>query len=333
MSALETMMPPVQYAQVNGVRLAYYEAGPRRGLPVVLCHGFPELAFSWRHQIKALAEAGRWVIAPDQRGYGLSERPPSVEAYDIAHLTGDVAGLLDHVGADKAIVCGHDWGGIVVWQMPLRHKDRVAGVIGLNTPFMPRAPADPIAIMRHRFGEEMYIVHFQKPGEADAILARDVGRAMSFFLRKPMPGAAPASGGLAGEGAREGGSTFALVRMLEAYDPAADPRQPILTDAEMAVFVDTFGRTGFTGGINWYRNFTRNWIQSEGIADRVEVPSLMVMAEHDAVLPPSAADGMEAFVPDLEKALIKDSGHWTQQEQPAEVNRVIIDWLDRRFPL
>jgi len=333
MSALETMMPPVQYAEVNGVRLAYYEAGPKGGLPVVLCHGFPELAFSWRHQIKALADAGRWVIVPDQRGYGLSERPQAVEAYDIAHLTGDIAGLLDHVGAEKAIVCGHDWGGIVVWQMPLRHPGRVGGVIGLNTPFMPRAPADPIEIMRRRFGEEMYIVHFQKPGEADAILAQDVARAMSFFLRKPMPGAPPASGGLAGEAPRDGGSAFALVRILEAYDPAHDPREPILSDAEMAVFVDTFRRTGFTGGINWYRNFTRNWAQSEGIADRVEVPSLMVMAEHDAVLPPSAADGMEAFVPDLEKALIKDSGHWTQQEQPEAVNRVIIDWLYRRFPL
>jgi pimeloyl-ACP methyl ester carboxylesterase len=157
---------------------------------------------------------------------------------------------------------------------------------------------------------------------------------MSFFLRKPPPGAPPATGGLAAEAASEGGgSAFALVRMLEAYDPAFDPREGFLTDAEMAVFVDTFARTGFTGGINWYRNFSRNWAQSEGIADKVEVPSLMVMAEKDAVLPPSAADGMEAFVPDLEKALIRDSGHWTQQEQPDAVNKVIIDWLDRRFPL
>lgn len=337
MSALETMMPPVQFADVNGVRLAYFEAGPRRGVPVILCHGFPELAFSWRHQLAALAAAGRWVIAPDQRGYGLSARPGPVEAYDIAHLTGDMVALLDHLGVDKAIFCGHDWGGIVVWQAPLRHPDRVAGVIGLNTPFMARAPADPIAIMRHRFGEDMYIVHFQRPGEADAVLNGDVAKAMSFFLRRPMPDAPPASGGLAGnvlgEGERaEGGSAFALVRMLEAYDPAFDPRPKFLTDEEMAVFVDTFERTGFTGGINWYRNFTRNWQDSAGIPDRVSVPSLMVMAEKDAVLPPSSADGMEAYVPDLEKALIRDSGHWTQQEEPEAVNRVIIEWLDRRFP-
>jgi pimeloyl-ACP methyl ester carboxylesterase len=338
MSALDTMMPPVQFADVNGVRLSYYEAGPRRGVPVIFCHGFPELAFSWRHQLEALAAAGRWVIAPDQRGYGLSSRPEAVEAYDIAHLSGDMIALLDHLGVEKAIFCGHDWGGIVVWQAPLRHPSRVVGVIGLNTPFMPRPPADPIEIMRKRFGEDMYIVAFQRPGEADAALARDVGRTMNFFLRRPMPDLPAPTGGLSGnllgEGERaDGGSAFALIKILEVYDPAFDPRPTFLTPEEMAVFVDTFQRTGFTGGINWYRNFSRNWANSAGIADRVAAPALMVMAEMDAVLPPSAADGMEAFVPDLEKVLIKGSGHWTQQEKPHEVNRALIDWLDRRFPL
>jgi len=326
-------MPPAQFAQVNGVRLAYHEAGPRTGVPIILCHGFPELAYSWRHQIKALGDAGRWVIAPDQRGYGASEAPAPVEAYDMAHLTGDLAALLDHLGVDKAIFCGHDWGGAVVWQMPLHHPNRVAGVIGLNTPFMPRAPGDPIEIMRERLGEEMYMVHFQRPGEADAVLARDVGKTMNFFLRRPMPGSPPASGGLATDTERPAGtSAFALVNMVEAYDPTFDPRPTFLTDEEMAFFVDTFSRTGFTGGINWYRNISRNWRASEGVVERVDVPSLMVMAEKDAVLPPSAADGMEAYVTDLEKVLIKESGHWTQQEQPEAVNRVILDWLDRRFP-
>jgi pimeloyl-ACP methyl ester carboxylesterase len=120
--------------------------------------------------------------------------------------------------------------------------------------------------------------------------------------------------------------------MLQAYDPASDPRETFLTADEMAVFVDTFRRTGFTGGINWYRNFTRNWRDAEGLVERVEVPSLMIMAENDAVLPPSAADGMEAFVPDLEKVLIEGSGHWTQQEKPREVDRALLAWLDRRFP-
>jgi pimeloyl-ACP methyl ester carboxylesterase len=338
MSILERQMPPVTYAAANGVRMAYYEVGPRIGVPVIFCHGFPELAFSWRHQLRAFEAAGRWAIAPDQRGYGLTSRPDAVTDYDIERLTGDMVGLLDHLGVEKAIFCGHDWGGIVVWQMPLRHAERVAGVIGLNTPFMPRPPADPIAIMRRRFGEDMYIVHFQKPGEDDAVLGGDVARAMNFFMRRPVPGTPPAEGGLAGgvldEGEpASGGSAFALIDMLKAYDPAFDPRPKFLTDDEMAAFVESFERTGFTGGINWYRNFTRNWERSAGIADHVPHPSLMVMAEMDAVLPPSAADGMEAYIPDLEKVLIRDSGHWTQQEQPEAVNRVLLDWLNRRFPI
>ncbi len=339
MSTLDRLMPPVAYAETNGIRMAYYDVGSKQGggVPVVFCHGFPELAFSWRHQLHALKGAGRRAIAADQRGYGLTSRPEAVDAYDMEHLTGDMVGLLDHLGIEKAIFCGHDWGGIVVWQMPLRYPDRVAGVIGLNTPFMARPPADPIEIMHRRFGEDMYIVHFQKPGEADAVLASDVGKTMTFFMRRPPPGTPPATGGLSRfslEG--DGGETtpiFPLVKMLETYDPAFDPRQTFLADDEMAAFVETFERTGFTGGINWYRNFTRNWARSEGIADKVTVPSLMVMAEKDAVLPPSAADGMEAHVADLEKVLIKDSGHWTQQEEPEQVNRVILDWLDRRFPV
>ena len=328
------MMPPVQYADVNGVRLAYYEAGPKTGVPVIFCHGFPELAFSWRHQIRALAEAGRWVIAPDQRGYGLTSRPSAVEDYDIEHLTGDLVALMDKLGIEKAIFAGHDWGGIVVWQMPLRYPDRVAGVIGLNTPFMPRANVDPIETMRRRLGEEMYIVHFQKPGEADAVLDADVRRSMQFFMRRPMPGAPPAdSGGVSGAPERaEGESVFPLVKVLQAYDPAVDPRPALLTPEEMDVFVAAFERSGFTGGINWYRNFTRNWARSANIPDKVACPSLMIMAEQDAVLPPSATQGMETYVADLERALVHGSGHWTQQEKPEEVNRFILDWLDRRFP-
>ena len=333
MSALEAMMPPVQFADVNGIRMAYYEAGPRgEGVPIILCHGFPELAFSWRHQLKALSEANRWVIAPDQRGYGLTSCPDAVEDYDIDHLTGDLAALLDHVGAEKGIFVGHDWGGIVVWQMALRRPERVAGVVGVNTPFTPRAPADPIEIMRKRMGEEMYIVHFQKPGEADAILGSDVAKTMRFFMKKPPAGQAP-SRGMASERKPGDPSVFPLVRIVEAYNPPHDSRAEFLTEDEFEVFMEAFQRTGFTGGINWYRNISRNWRLGEGGEDRVVQPALMIMAEKDAVLPPSAADGMERFIPDLEKSLVEDSGHWTQQDQPAAVNRILLDWLGRRFPL
>jgi pimeloyl-ACP methyl ester carboxylesterase len=305
--------------------MAYYEAGPRQGVPIVLCHGFPELAFSWRHQLKALGEAGRWVIAPDQRGYGLTSRPQAVTDYDMEHLTGDLVGLLDHLGVEKAIFCGHDWGGIVVWQMPLMHPDRVAGVIGLNTPFLPRAPADPILIMRNRFGPDMYIVWFQKPGEADQVLGADVERTMRFFMRRPRAIAAAAQ-------PSEGGSTFAFKDLLAQWDGNYAP-DAFLTEEELAFFVDSFKRTGFTGGINWYRNFTRNWERAAGLPTRIDdLPCLMITAEKDAVLTPEMAAPMPAFIGDLETHLVKDSGHWTQQEKPEEVNRLMLDWLDRRFP-
>lgn len=332
MSALETMMPPVKRAKTNGVEIAYYEAGPREGVPVVLCHGFPELAFSWRHQVKALADAGRWVIAPDQRGYGLSSKPGAVTDYDLNQLTGDLVGLLDHLGIGKAIFAGHDWGGFVVWQMPLMHPDRVAGVIGLNTPFSPRSPADPIAIMRARFGPDMYIVWFQNPDDPEATLGADVAKTMRFFMRAPAALEAAASGGLAGAGAREGGSTFAFKDLLKGWDGVIGPAQ-ILTPDELAVFVEAFQTGGFFGPVSWYRNFTRNWVQSEGLPQRIDgLPCLMITAELDAVLTPAMAEHMPAFIGDLETRMVKGSGHWTQQEKPDDVNRLMLDWLDRRFP-
>jgi pimeloyl-ACP methyl ester carboxylesterase len=240
--------------------------------------------------------------------------------------------LLDAKGIKKAIFVGHDWGGFVVWYMAIRHPDRVAGVIGLNTPFNERAPVDPIAIMRARLGERMYIVHFQTPGEADAVLNANVRKAMNFFMKRPIDMPAAPSAGFATERKPGDPSAFAIVDMLEAYDPSVDPRETLMTEAEFDALVETYERTGFTGGINWYRNFTRNWHASEGLEHRVRQPSLMIMAEKDAVLPPSAADGMENLIPDLEKQLVLGSGHWTQQEEPEQVNRLILDWLDRRFP-
>ncbi len=327
-------MPPLQFARTNGIRMGFYEAGPKTDRPpLVLCHGWPELAFSWRHQIRALSEAGIRVVAPDQRGYGATDRPEPVEAYDLEHLTGDLVGLLDYLEIDKAIFVGHDWGGFIVWQMPLRHPDRVAGVVGLNTPHISRAWADPIELLRARFGDDMYIVQFQDPArEPDRIFGSRVEETFDFFMRKPLPRAGTASvePPVAGIGAPPK-LNLAFPQMVAGYDPKLDPREPILSPEEKKVFVDAFTRTGFTGGINWYRNMSRNWQRSADLDSIVRVPSLMIMAEDDRVLPPSAADGMEKLVPDLEKYLVRGSGHWTQQEKPEEVSAKLIEWRRRRF--
>jgi pimeloyl-ACP methyl ester carboxylesterase len=317
-------MPEPTMIKTNGIDMAVYEAGPKDGLPVVMCHGFPELAYSWRHQIPALAAAGFRAIAPDQRGYGRTSRPENVRDYDMAHLTGDLAGMLDALGLKKAIFCGHDWGGLVVWQMPLFHPDRVAGVIGVNTPFLARPPIDPIMGMRAMFGENMYIVYFQKPGEADAALAKDVGKSFRFFMRKN--GVSALDYAKLPKEARN----LELVNAIQS-DESLWPGEALLTPDELKVFVDTFTRTGFTGGINWYRNMTRNWEVSGTMEQKVHVPGLMIMAEDDVVLSPAMADGMERFVPDLERVLIRHCGHWTQQEHPEETSAAMIDWLTRRF--
>ncbi len=315
--------PEPTMIKTNGIDMAVYEAGPKNGIPVVLCHGFPELAYSWRHQLPALGAAGFHVLAPDQRGYGRTSRPEKVEDYDMAHLTGDLVGMLDAFKIDKAVFVGHDWGGMVVWHMPLMHPRRVRGVIGVNTPFIARAPMDPIALMKMRFGEEMYIVYFQKPGVADEALGKDIGRSVRFFMRK---------GGTAEEFAKrpQEEQNLALVHALQT-DEKNWPGQLLLNAEELKFFVDTYTRTGFTGGINWYRNFTRNWENTADLPQKVDVPGLMIMAEDDVVLSPAMAEGMEQYVPDLEKALIKKCGHWTQQEHPDQVNAIMIDWLKRRF--
>ena len=311
-----------RYIDADGIRMAVYEQGS--GPAVLLCHGFPELAYSWRYQMPALADAGFHAIAPDQRGYGLTARPKAAEEYDIHYLTGDLVGLLDAMKIEKAVVVGHDWGGFVAWGMAQLHPTRVAGVIGINTPLLPRAPMDPIALMRAAYGEDMYIVYFQKPGVADKVLGADVRKTLRFFYRKWTMTLAEFDARPPEE------KNLALVKALQA-DESTWMGQPLLKPEELDFYVSMFERGGFTGGINWYRNFTRNWESMKDVRQQIDVPALMVMAENDIVLRPSMADGMEALVPDLEKHLIKNCGHWTQAEQPEELNQVMTSWLKRRF--
>ena len=321
----EVGLPEPSFVDTNGIRMAVYEQG--EGVPVVLCHGFPELAYSWRHQLPALAKAGYHALAPDQRGYGLTERPEKIDQYTIKHLCGDLVGLLDAKGIEKAVFCGHDWGGFVVWSMPLLHPDRVLGVIGVNTPLMPRPPVPPVQMLRSFRGDDNYIVAFQEPGVADKALAADVRKTFTLFMRR---------GGLfnAEEFAKLPADAperkFELLKMLKAPVERFGG-EVFLTPTELDFFVDTYSKTGFTGGINWYRNLDRNWELTKDVEQKVTVPSLYIGADNDVVLPPSSANGMERLVPDLEKKTITDCGHWTQQEQPEQFNRIAIEWLDRKF--
>lgn len=311
--------PEPKIIKAGDINMEIFEQG--EGFPVVLAHGFPELAYSWRFQIPALAEAGYRVIAPNQRGYGATDKPEAVEAYDLKNLTGDMAGLLDALGLEKAIFVGHDWGGPVVWNMPLYHPDRVAGVVGMSVPFQPRGESDPVAFMEQMFGPDMYIVQFNRqPGVADKIFAEKIDRFFnSVFRQKQWVGRK--------DKPSNDGSSFgvSIIAGLEIDDP---PGEPLMTDEEKAVFIDAFSKGGFTGPINWYRNITRNWEISADLPQKINVPCGQIYGTYDLV--PAGGDVSE-YVPDLEIVTF-ECGHWIQQEKIEETNAFLIDWLKRNAP-
>jgi pimeloyl-ACP methyl ester carboxylesterase len=308
--------------ETNGVVLSVYEAGDASAPAVLFSHGFPELAYSWRHQLPALADAGFRAIAPDQRGYGGSGRPDGVDDYDIFHLTGDLVGVLDALEIDRAVFVGHDWGGIIVWQMPFLHRERVAGVVGLNTPHFPRLPMRPVEVFREAAGESFYIVAFQEPEVADRVFADNVETVFDRMMRR----------GVEPEALREAVDRRESNDFVELVVNAPVLGEPLMRPEELAVFVETFQRTGFTGGINWYRNFDRNWeLTADQDDPRIDgIPCLMITAAWDPVLAPALASGMPSLIDDLEMHEIPRCGHWTQQEHPDEVNRLLVDWLRRR---
>lgn len=316
--------------RTNGVELVVREAGPDDGPIVILAHGFPELSYSWRHQMPVLAAAGYHVIVPDQRGYGRSSRPDRVDEYDIVHLTDDLLGLLDDAGAEQALFVDHDWGAIVVWHMSVLHPERVAGVAGLSVPFQRRGPSPPIARMRERFaGVFFYILYFQDPGVADAELDADAGSTMRRILTM-------GSTAVDGDGADDGGFTAIADDGRGFVERLPEPeRLPgWLTPADLDVYVAEFRRTGFTGPLNWYRNFDRNWELTAHLdGAKVEVPSLFISGSDDPVLLTTPPRVMDGWVTDHRGSImLEGAGHWLQQERPAEVNAALLDFLGALMP-
>jgi pimeloyl-ACP methyl ester carboxylesterase len=287
--------------QTNGIELNVRDEG--EGSLVVLCHGFPELAYSWRHQIPAMTGAGFRVVAPDMRGFGRSSTPREIESYDIVALCADMTGLLDQLGEQSAIFVGHDWGANVVWQLALQQPQRVRAVAGLSVPFIPRAPAAPIPIMRRHLGEDFYIVWFQEPGVADAALAQDARRTLTT--------------------SRQWTAQWAEEDGTRREPPAW------LSEQELDVYVEAFERTGFTGGLNWYRNIDRNWELSEPFAERrIEQPAMFLTGELDPVRSFMPAEAMNGWVTDLRAEVVVDgAGHWVQQQAPEAVNAALLDFL------
>ena len=301
--------PAPEMVSVNGIELEIFETGRKnRGNPIILCHGWPELAYSWRHQMPALAAAGYHVIAPNQRGYGNSSRPTEVTDYDINHLAEDLTALLDHYGYEDAIFVGHDWGAFVVWALAQLHPDRVSKVINLSLPYQERGEIPWIEMMERFLGGDYYFVHFNRqPGIADAVLEENTSRFLRNLYRKDEPLQEPAPG-------------MAMINLARSENPSGEP---LMNDRELAVFVSAFERSGFTSSINWYRNLDRNWHLLAGADPIIRHPALMIYGDRD-VIPKS--ERLTDFVPNADVAEL-DCGHWIQQEKPEETTRLILNWL------
>jgi pimeloyl-ACP methyl ester carboxylesterase len=290
-----------RYVSTNGIRLCCLEAGPPDGPLVLLMHGFPELAYSWRNQLGPLGAAGFHVVAPDMPGYGRSDKPDVT--YDCEWINATLIGLADVLGHRRVVIAGHDWGGLLVWIMARQYPERIAGVIGLNTPDLPRPPMPPIRLLRERRQDRpYYLEQFQDRGVAEWVFSWG-GRAHDDFVEAMFGGPATV--------------------VAEAFPPDV-----------LDVYKRAFRPAGsLTPPLEYYRNMDRNWELTAPIADRtIDVPCLMISADGDRVLKPAMADGMDARVPNLEKIVIENCGHWTQQERPRETTAAMLAYLQRIDP-
>jgi pimeloyl-ACP methyl ester carboxylesterase len=308
----------------NGIRLHIAEAGT--GPLVLLCHGFPECWYSWRHQLAGLAAAGFHSVAPDMRGYGRSDCPEAIERYTLFHIVGDMVGLLDVLGAEKAVIVGHDWGAVVAWHAAQLRPDRFRAVVALSVPFRARGPVRPTSVMPQTEDAIWYQLFFQEPGVAEAEYdrnARVVFHAGKISISgDAMPGIRP----------------FGMVPRRGSpfrWNVEPPPLPAWLTEADVDFYTGEFTRTGFRGGLNWYRNIDRNWellAPFDGL--EVSVPALYIVGNRDPV---QRFPGMDRHIADLPKfvpqlrgtVMLPGCGHTTEEERPAEVNAAIIDFLRR----
>ena len=322
-----------EFVGVGEVTLPIYKGGPNPAdtnkPPLVFLHGWPDIAYSWRKQMEALAAEGYPVFAPDQRGYGRASKPKGRENYTAEKLAGDLSGLLDHYGLKDAVFIGHDWGAIILWQLPQYMPERVRGYAGLAVPLMRHFPIDPISIFRARLGDDMYIVRFQTEGACEPVLEADLEATFKFFHRKP------GSDKSAEENFSFSTKNLDLISLLEAGEGAWGG-EALLSAEELQYYVDAYRESGFTGPLHWYRNMAANWEAQkaflvDGELPKLMKPCLMITAELDRACPPTLADGMEDLCEPYERIDMKGCGHWLMSEKTTEVNAVLKSWLGRHF--
>jgi pimeloyl-ACP methyl ester carboxylesterase len=320
-----------QIVKANSINMHFVEQG--QGPVILLCHGFPETSYSWRHQLPALAKAGFRAVAPDLRGYGETERPEAVDQYTLFHLVGDMVGLLDAIGEEQAVIVGNDWGAILAWHAVLMRPDRFNGVVALSVPMMPQPPARPTMLCPQTNEELFYVLYFQSPGVAEEELERDI----SFSLRKIFFA-------LSGDGAphENDGVTPKHLSMMASRTEGflamlPDPKflPSWLTDADLQIYAEAFAKGGFRGPLNYYRNMDRNFELMAALKGlKILVPALFVIGERHLGLPgmTQMISGMSNLVPMLQNPVVLPGiGHWLQQEDPESINSAIISFAQNRL--
>jgi pimeloyl-ACP methyl ester carboxylesterase len=314
-------MPDITHRQIalNGIDMHVAECGA--GPLVLMCHGWPELWYSWRHQLKALGEAGFHAVAPDMRGFGRTSAPAGMSAYTILHNVGDMVALAAALAAKRTLIVGHDWGAPVAWHCALLRPDLFPAVAAMSVPHRRRGAMPPLEVLRKAGKADYYYLYFQEQAAEDEF-ARDARYTIARVL-------------YIGSGETPRGDKMSMyvdrARGFLGAARGAAPRPPWLTEADLDVFATEYQRTGFRGGLNWYRNLDRNWELTAPWQDaKITQPALFIAGSNDAVITGSmgqrALDELETVVPNVRKIVLEGAGHWIQQERPDEVNAALISF-------
>lgn len=307
--------PEPRVIEANGTAFSVHVAGPEDGVPALLLHGWPELAFSWAKMVPALTDAGLKLHMPDLKGFGRTAGPDDREAYSMTALTGDMAALIDALGLDKVVMIGHDWGGAIIWPLAQRHAGRSLGVASLCTPYPALAPAPPLAIYEKKMGERFYIIQFQDEDLPDRVFGGREEEFFPFIMRSAPPRE------------QQAGLMPGAMALPDRFRKAKGPYTDVIVPEEaLPVYVEAYKRSGHKTPTMVYRMIDRHWEERKAFDPAIELPALMVTASRDLMLPPEMSAGMEERIPNLSRAEV-DSGHWMMWEKPDEASAAIVGWL------